>query len=82
MRQRSHGQVVNPGLRDGTGLVEPQSAAGLEQRPATDQLDRRPHLLDREVVKQDQVGTGPDGLGDLLQGVALDLDRQVRRQSP
>ena len=35
------------------------------------------HLVDRHVVEQDQLGTGGDGLADLSDPVALDLERDA-----
>ncbi len=81
MSQRPDGKVVHAGLGDRAGAGQRQPAAGLQQRPAAGQPHCRGQVRYGEVVQQDQVGAGLQRLGYLLEGVALDLQRQARARA-
>ena len=67
-----------PVSRDRAHVVEGDAARGLERHAPGDQGDGLPQERRRHVVEQDPVGARRECLGDLVERVALDLDRQAR----
>ena len=61
----------------GADGVERDAAGGLELGPAGDERDGRAELVGRHVVEQDPVGARVERLRDLVERVALDLDREA-----
>src|SRR5215469_4350308 len=76
--KRSHRKVVHTRLGNGSGIGEYKSAAGFEQCTTARQSNRRPQARHVEVIKQDQVSSRCQRFGDLIERVALDLERHAR----
>ena len=74
MCKRTDRDEINARFRNGPHGREAHTTAGLGLRPAADHLHRRPQLLRRHVVEQDDVRSRGDRLGRLIQRVGLNLD--------
>ncbi len=77
MRERADGDLVDAGLGDRADGVEGDAAGGLEPGAPADERDRLAQLGEGHVVEEDRVDTGLERLADLVERLALDLDRQV-----
>src|SRR5450631_2121903 len=84
MRQGADGEKVDAGCGDVSRGGQGDAAAGFElAAPAAgpNQVDRRANRVDRHVVEQHQISAGLDRLAHLLNRVAFDFYRQVRKRS-
>jgi len=73
------GEVVDPGRGDLARTVEGQPAARFQADVArAGQVDGGRGLVEAEVVEQHEPDAGVDRLADLVEGVALDLERDPR----
>src|SRR4051794_3677194 len=80
VREGTDGQVVDTGRGHLGGPVEGEPAAGFQARPgAPGQADRGDRVVERKVVQQDQFDAGRERLADLVERVALDLQRDGGR---
>src|SRR6186713_922571 len=79
MGERADGDLVDPRLRNGSDGVEGDAAGGLEPRAPSGQVDGFAQLIEAHVVEKDRVDADGERLCDLVERVALELDRQRRR---
>lgn len=82
MGERADGNKIHAGLGDGPDILQIHTSAGLGFGASGDQFDRSAQLVGRHIIQQDNVGTGGDGLPDLIERLGFNFDLQLRKLCP
>ena len=79
MSQLPDGNKIHTGLSDRSDRVERDSATGFKFHARSAQSDTLPKFRRRHVVQQDNIHPGEcDEVADLLDGISLNLDQDIR----